>query len=179
MPAARSTSCTREVIAVVAMVMSCVASLAAAAPAQSHFWLAAHHDWTAKKGYFLVLENTFDVGSPSKLSDARLILAVADGHDFRYLKSEQPLTLDHEYSVKAVVNANTAELWLDGKRIAQSPGGTFVPNDHLESCGWERSNHSSSGAAADPLVLALDFATWKRLLPATRSSSSARARSSR
>lgn len=117
---------------VIALAMIC-SRAAIAAPAQSHFWLAAHHDWNAKTGYFLVLENTFDAGSPSKLKDLRLLVGVADGHDFRYLRTDQSLALSHEYIAKVVINASTAELWLDGKRVAQSSGGTFVPNAHLEA----------------------------------------------
>src|SRR4051812_34790426 len=98
---------------IIALAMIC-SQAAVAAPAQSHFWLAAHHDWNGKKGYFLVLENTFDVGAPSKLKDLRLLVGVADGHDFRYLRADQTLSFDHEYTAKVTINANSAELWLDG-----------------------------------------------------------------
>jgi hypothetical protein len=101
-----------------------------AAPKQSHFWLAAQHDWAGKKGYFLVIENSYDVGAPSKTDDARLLLGVADGHDFRYLRSSDHLTLNRDYRAKAVIKADDAELWLDDKKIASAPGG-FVPMDQL------------------------------------------------
>lgn len=117
---------------IIALTMIC-SRIVVAAPSQSHFWLAAHHDWFGKRGYFLVLENFFEPGQSSKLNDLRLVLGVADGREFRYLRAEQPLSLDHDYAVRVVINANTAELWLDGKRVAQSSGGTFVPNDRLEA----------------------------------------------
>src|SRR5882672_10353362 len=76
------------------LLLACLPAATFAAPRPSHFWLCAHHDWSAKKGYFLVLENTFDDGAPSKLADARLVLAVGDGNDFRYLRGTTPFALD-------------------------------------------------------------------------------------
>src|SRR5205814_6433257 len=105
------------------LVLTLMCSATFAAPRPSHFWLCAHHDWAAKKGYFLVLENTFDDGAPSKLADARLVLAVGDGNDFRYLRGTTPFALDRDYSAKAISTADSAELFIDGKQVAKSDGG--------------------------------------------------------
>lgn len=126
----RSNLYTLKVIAIAMAFSSCFASPVQAAP--NHFWLAAHHDWAAKKGYFLVLESQFEAGKPSKLGDVKLLLAVGDGHDFHYLRADGPFPLGKEYSAKAIVNARTAELWVDGKQVARVEGA-FVPHDHLEA----------------------------------------------
>src|SRR5947208_1414530 len=110
------------------------AARAAAAPVQSHFWLAAHHDWDGKKGYFLVLENFSDAGTnDAKLSSLHVLLGVADGHDFRYLKSvDGILQFDKDYTARAVINAGKAEVYLDGKRVAEANGG-YVPVAGLQA----------------------------------------------
>src|SRR5262245_24468697 len=114
-----------------AMLLS-VCSVAIAAPRQSHFWLCANHDWSAKTGYFLIVENTFDDGAPSKLADARLVLAVGDRHDFRYLRAPANFERGREYSAKATISDQSAELWIDGKRVAASDGA-FVPCAQLQA----------------------------------------------
>ena len=115
-----------------ATIISVLSSTGLAAPRPSHFWLCAHHDWAAKTGYFLVLENSFDDGAPSKLADAHLVLAIGDGHDFRYIKAPTTLTLDRDYSVKAAINAGSAEFFVDGQSVGKSDG-RFVPTGPLQA----------------------------------------------
>src|SRR5262245_35928105 len=100
------------IVVLAAMIIAALPLRGFAAPKQSHFWLAAQHDWAGKKGYFLVIENTYDAGAPSKIDDARLLLGVADGNDFRYLRSTDHLVLNRDYRAKAVIEAGNAELWL-------------------------------------------------------------------
>src|SRR3954454_346599 len=127
---ARESRAARVIVLMLSMIELGLPLRASAAPKQSHFWLAAQNDWAAKKGYFLVIENSYDQNAPSKTDDARLILGVADGHDFRYLRAADHLVLNRDYAAKALVTDKVAELWLDGKKVADAPGG-FVPVDQL------------------------------------------------
>src|SRR4051812_50176315 len=108
----RSRNSVAVTVALATIISACAPVLAA--PRQTHFWLCAHHDWASKKGYFLIVEGMFDEGAPAKLTDARLILAIGDGHDFRYLKTSAPFVPDREYDAKATITSDSAELWLNG-----------------------------------------------------------------
>lgn len=96
--------------------------------AGSHrFWLAAQHDWGNRQGFYFNFENTSEGAVPCKLETLRLILGVGDGQSWRFLFTDVEWEFDRDYTARAVIGPQGAEIWLDGERLGQSPGG-FVPS---------------------------------------------------
>ncbi|MBI3920297.1 MAG: hypothetical protein HY318_02675 [Armatimonadetes bacterium] len=92
------------------------------------FWLAAQHDWVAKKGFYLSFENSSEGDAPCKLDSLRLILGISEGKNWRFVVSPSGWGLDREHQAKGVLTPTSAELWLDGKTVGKSEGG-FVRDE--------------------------------------------------
>jgi hypothetical protein len=88
-------------------------------------WLAQQSDWDGKKGFTLSLENTAST-DPLPLNTMRLVLSVADGSQWRFLEKTPAWELDRDYTLKAVVAQDKAQLFVDGTLMGES-AGAFVP----------------------------------------------------
>jgi len=53
---------------------------------------------------------------------------------WRFLSAQPKWQTDHDYVVRGIIFPDRAELWLDGKKVAASPGG-FVPGNTRLSAG--------------------------------------------
>jgi hypothetical protein len=79
------------------------------------FYIAHQHDFERKVGFFLDL-----IGGD--LQQLTLTLAVGDGKAWRYAECTPGFVVDREYAVRAIAGPDGAQLVLDGKLAAQSPG---------------------------------------------------------
>ncbi|HSV16563.1 MAG TPA: hypothetical protein VLI90_20030, partial [Tepidisphaeraceae bacterium] len=87
----------------------------------NQFWLAAQHDWSANRGFFLALEAPIPAGQPSRIEDVKLVLGVGDGSQWKFISARVDWKLDQKYQVKAVIKDGTAQLSIDGQRVANEP----------------------------------------------------------
>ncbi|MDW8320012.1 MAG: glycosyl hydrolase [Armatimonadota bacterium] len=85
-----------------------------------HF--AAQHDWQARTGFYLSLENDFEEPA-GRLRTLRLALGVGDGNAWRFLVTTREWQLGREYRVQARITAEEATLHLDGELVGRSTGG--------------------------------------------------------
>src|SRR3954470_3063282 len=110
----------RRNISLVALILLATASLAKAENI-NQFWLAAQHDWSANRGFFFALESPIPPGQPSRPDDVKLVLGVGDGTQWRFIAGRVNWKLDQKYQVKAVIKDGSAELSIDGQRVAHEP----------------------------------------------------------
>ena len=105
----------------------CCLGLAAIAFAEelNQFSLMSQLDWAAKRGVFVILDNRY-AGSPSKLENLRLTIAVGDGKAWNIRSIPGPFQLGRDYQVKAALDGQTVTVFLDGEQREQFAGG-FVP----------------------------------------------------
>jgi hypothetical protein len=97
--------------------------------------LFAKYDWSANKGFYLTLENDGPAAGALDPSTLYLILGVADGSHWRYIKTKPAWTMERAYNVKAVIKPGYAELYLDNTLIQRSYGGyTSSPGPLV--AGW-------------------------------------------
>ncbi len=153
----------------------------AARASQTRLWMASQDDFGAKTGFYLAFENATTDGSPCALSTLKLILAVGDGSRWRFPATSptQPWQYDHDYTVRATITSQGAQLFLDGALVAQEPGdwkpqeGDFLANDMpswaqdradylvlqkslaVTNAGGQAINLSFARSAAQPLPLPL------------------------
>ncbi|NOY81997.1 MAG: hypothetical protein GXP31_13450 [Kiritimatiellaeota bacterium] len=100
----------------------------------NRFRFAAAEQWGEKRGFYLNLENKTEGNVPCTPATLRLILGVADGRQWRFLIAQPQWQFDRDYTVRAAILSDRAELWLDGRRVAESAGG-FVPGQpRLSAC---------------------------------------------
>ena len=90
-------------------------------------WLAAQHDFGAYRGFYLNFENTSAEGKACTLDTLQLILGVADGRRWRFIVAHPGWRYGQDYQVRAVIGAQSAELWLDGVSVGRADGG-FTPD---------------------------------------------------
>jgi len=92
------------------------------------YQIAAQNNWAMNLGFYLVMENNYNGNERCSLNDMELILGVADGKGWRYLRKKSAWEYDRDYSIKAIISYESAELWLDGEMVESSSGG-FSPID--------------------------------------------------
>src|SRR3954470_24022083 len=97
----------RRNISLVALILLATASLAKAENI-NQFWLAAQHDWSANRGFFLALEAPIPPGQPSRVEDVKLVLGVADGSQWRFISGRVDWKLNQKYRVKAAIKDGAA-----------------------------------------------------------------------
>ena len=78
-------------------------------------YIADQYDWGAQLGFYLDLEGP-------ELSQLPLILAVADGQNWRFATHAPGFVPDRDYTVRATITPEGAELFLDGQQVGVSPG---------------------------------------------------------
>jgi len=122
-------------------------------PTEAHamdylYQIAAQDNWAQKKGFCLVIENNYNGNDRCSLDDLELILGVADGSNWRYIR-KRGWKCNLDYSVTAIVSSESAELWVNGEKVGSSSGG-FMPVDGTLNTnrivGWAK-------ASADYIVL--------------------------
>lgn len=82
-------------------------------------YLAGQYDWERKIGFYLDLEG-------SKLAELPVILGIADGSSWRFPSHRPGFVFDRTYHIRAIITPERGQLFVDGKLVAESPGG-FVP----------------------------------------------------
>ena len=97
----------------------------------NQFWLAAQHDWGAKRGFFLNLHSDFPAGSTATLDTLRLTLGVGDGSDWHILPHAEKWELGKPYKAKAVITPTEAQLWLGDKMVAKQAVKIVAVNQPL------------------------------------------------
>lgn len=93
---------------------------------ENRFWLASQMDFGAHRGFYLDFENSSPANAPCQLGTLRMILAVADGKNWRFLTVTPPWQYGHAYHVRAIITPQDAQLWLDGRKLADQ-AGEFAP----------------------------------------------------
>ncbi|MBM3476838.1 MAG: glycosyl hydrolase [Armatimonadetes bacterium] len=99
-----------------------LAALSAATLANAQncrFYYAGQYDFAGKKGFYLDVEGC-------ELSTLRFILGVADGNEWRFPAVVPPFEAGRRYDAHVEVTPENARVFLDGKLVAESPGG-FMP----------------------------------------------------
>ena len=116
-PARLAPRCRRalRVIGLLVAVLAALGSAQARPLSNCRFYIAHQHDFEQKVGFFLDL-----VGAD--LQQLTLTLGVGDGKTWRYAECTPGFVADREYDVRAIAAPEGAQLLLDGKPVAQSPG---------------------------------------------------------
>ena len=96
--------------------------------AENRLWMASQSDFGAKRGFYLDFENNAPDPARPKLTTLRLILAVGDGKNWRFLEHTPIWQYGHDYQVKAIIAPGHDELWLDGVKVKEEPGA-FLPQE--------------------------------------------------
>lgn len=109
------------------LVAVCLAMTSVALGAVNQHWLAAQFDWGAKEGFYVSLEGTPGTDGRCGLADLKLVLAVADGGEWRYMTHTPAWRYGREYTVRARLAADSTALWLDGRQLSQI-SGKFLPH---------------------------------------------------
>jgi hypothetical protein len=91
------------------------ASPNAASTANPLFYLAAQYDSARTSGFYLDLE-------ASALAQLPVILGVGDGRAWRILSTRPGFARDRDYMVRAIISAERAQLYVNGRLSADSPG---------------------------------------------------------
>lgn len=92
----------------------------------NQFYLAAQYDWGAARGFFFAVEGTPGNKQPANLDSAHLILGVGDGHNWHFITGSTAWTRDTRYETRAVIQNGSAEITLNGRRLAKMDC-QFVP----------------------------------------------------
>lgn len=95
---------------------------AAMAEDLNQFSLASQHDWSAKKGVFIVLDNRY-AGQPSTLEKMRLTVAVGDGKSWQIRNTSDAFAYQQLYTVKLQLDGKSATVWVNGEQREQFPAG--------------------------------------------------------
>ncbi len=141
----------------------------------NRFYFASQYDWGSDRGFYVDVEDNSPDDTPCQLQSLKLILAVGDGKNWRFVSTVPKWTLGVSYRVKAVISPNSAGLWINDASVGQSVGG-FVPaggdlsvhdmpnwaNGQADYILTEESFTIQSGAEK-PLVM--KFHTGQRPLP--------------
>jgi len=85
------------------------------AAGESRMWLAAQYDWANSRGFYLDFEG-------NRLSDANLVLGVADGKYWRFLAHRPGFVTNRQYEIRAVISLKQARLFLDSQLVAEKSG---------------------------------------------------------
>ena len=99
---------------------------APATAADARLILADQSDWTAKKGFYVSLENSFTT-APGTLPGMIIALGVGDGSQWRFVVNHPAWQYDRVHYARARVSPARSELWLDGVSVGSVAGGA-VPN---------------------------------------------------
>ncbi len=101
------------------MALAGLLAAASAGPSLCRFYIASQHDWGRKLGFYLDFEG-------SKLADLPVILGVADGTRWRFIAHVPGFELNRRYTIRAVISPQTAQLFVDGRKVGEEAGG-FKP----------------------------------------------------
>jgi len=94
--------------------------------AEFRFYLASQYDWGKNTGFNLGFE-TVSAQPPCTTEGMRLVFMAGNGQQWFYTIHSRKWTLEHVYSIKAVVNnpKRSVELWVDGK-LCEKASGNFT-----------------------------------------------------
>lgn len=96
-----------------------VSVLCAAARADYRCYMVFQYDWGARRGFYIDVEG-------QRLAQLPLILAVADGEQWRFVFHTPPFEPGREYEARAVIGPERSQLFLDGEAVGEIEGG-FLP----------------------------------------------------
>ena len=116
----------------IGLVLAALLIPAASAQSSCRLYLAGQYDWAGNRGFYLDFEGT-------TLADLPVILGVADGTGWRFLRSTPGFEFDRDYHIRAVIAPDRAELYLDGVKMDESPGSWQPASGDLrvyERPGW-------------------------------------------
>lgn len=88
----------------------------------NRLYIVSQYDWGAKTGFYLDFENSSEGATPCKLENLALILGIGDGANWRFISTKPNWQLDKDYRVKAIIDSQKGELYLDGKLVGKSEG---------------------------------------------------------
>jgi hypothetical protein len=88
----------------------------AVATAATHV-IAEHYNWQSKCGFYLALENTANDGRACVLQNAKLVLGVGDGQQWKFLVATPSWEYNRTYTVRAVLANQVAKLEVDGNPL--------------------------------------------------------------
>ncbi|HJN15162.1 MAG TPA: glycosyl hydrolase [Armatimonadota bacterium] len=83
------------------------------------YYPVSQYDWVSKRGFYTVVQGC-------DVADASVALGVSDGLEWRAVEWQEPLRLGHDYTIRAVVGPESAELYVDGELVGVSEG-RFAP----------------------------------------------------
>jgi hypothetical protein len=138
---------------------------AAAAAATSHnYWLAMQEEFSARRGFTLMVRSNADTG-PLTLAHTVLQFNVGQGTSWlnRSFKPAAGWQLDRDYVVKAVISPTSMELWLDGQRVVQA-ASTAVPAADLDmvKAGYVYDNSGTPDFMVRQLAMRMSTSTGRQ-----------------
>jgi hypothetical protein len=110
----------------------------------NRFYFASQHDFGAKRGFYLDLENESPDNTLCRLNSLRLIFAVGDGKEWKFLSITPTWETGRTYAVRGSwSNVAGGALFVDGKRAAEELKAGFAaatgPLSYGERPGWASS----------------------------------------
>ena len=109
--------------------------------ADNRLYLVSQYDFGAKTGFYLGFENATNAENHIPLSTIRLILAVGDGANWRFLSTQPAFETGRDYVVTGTIALQSARLDLDGKKLEEQPCRLQPDDTPLlinDSPGWAR-----------------------------------------
>jgi len=103
------------------LVVLCSLGLQLAPPAPAHaqsfcrLYVASQYDWSGSRGFYLDFEG-------STLATLPVILGVGDGSTWRFPLHTPGFAFDQGYQIRAVIAPEVAQIFVDGEKVAESPG---------------------------------------------------------
>jgi len=85
------------------------------------YYPVSQYSWEAKRGFYTVVQGC-------DLAEASIALGVADGENWRAVAYAEPLRAGRDYTIRAVVGPESAELYIDGELVGVSEGA-FAPHE--------------------------------------------------
>ena len=98
----------------------------------ANYWFASRNTWQGKRGFYFQLENKAPGDTPPGLETLKLVLGVADGKQWRFIVEPVAWQFDRQYVATAVMGPVSAELWVDGEKLAELDHGA-VPHQGVVS----------------------------------------------
>jgi hypothetical protein len=109
--------------------------------ADNRLYLVSQYNFGAKTGFYLGFENATNGANRVPLSTVRLILAVGDGTNWRFLSRQPAFETGRDYVVTGTIAPQKARLELDGKTLQEEScrlKGDESPLLINDSPGWAR-----------------------------------------